>query len=92
MRARAIRITLKGVPPTRRDAVPSAARGLNEREVADLAAIARALPAGWVVQVQPPRGQVAILPRAYLDGFHRCFVADAAAARIYRQNTVQGRL
>jgi hypothetical protein len=71
--------------------VPSAARLLNEVETLDLAAIARSLPAGWVVAIEPPHGQLTIRPRSYLEVAVRCHVADAELGVIYRMDSRQGR-
>lgn len=52
--------------------------------------LARSLPLGWIVQVTPPHGQLAILPRRYAYAYHRCYVADRELARVYRANGVDG--
>lgn len=64
--------------------MPSAARLLSALEQSELAATALALPAGWVVQVTAPHGQLAILPREYVHEQVRTFIADGQARRIYR--------
>jgi hypothetical protein len=78
------------VPGT--SSVPSAARRLQAFEVQQLADTARALPAGWVVAVEAPHGQLALLPR---DGLHRqslTWVADGEASKCYRQRWIEGTL
>lgn len=51
-----------------------------------LAALALALPASWVVCVEPPHGQIAITPVAERHRFHRCWVADGHQRRIFRDD------
>lgn len=71
-------------------AVPSAARVLSDREARDLIAMARALPASWVVVLTPPHGQVVMLPRRFVHADHRCYVADGELGVLYRINSRQG--
>jgi hypothetical protein len=42
--------------------VPSAARRLTALEAQQLGATAKALPDGWVVHVEAPHGQLALVP------------------------------
>lgn len=51
-----------------------------------LAATALSLPASWVVCVEPPHGQLSITPVSERHRFHRCWVADGAQRRIYRDD------
>jgi hypothetical protein len=60
---------------------------LSDLEAECLAAIALALPASWVVVIEPPFGQVAIMPVAERHRFHRCWVASGAQRRIYRDDS-----
>lgn len=69
-----------------REASPSVARALSELEAECLAAIALAIPASWVVTVEPPYGQLAISPVEERNRFHRCWVASGGQRRIYRDN------
>jgi hypothetical protein len=68
---------------------PSVARALSELEAECLAAIALALPASWVVSVEPPHGQLAITPVAERHRFHRCWVASGHERRIYRDDALR---
>lgn len=68
------------------EASPSVARALSDLEKECLAAIALALPASWVVSVEPPHGQVAITPVAERNRFHRCWVASGHQRRIWRDD------
>lgn len=65
---------------------PSVARALSDLEKECLAAIALALPSSWVVVVEPPFGQVAIMPVQERHRFHRCFVASGKQRRIFRDD------
>lgn len=67
---------------------PSVARALSDLEKECLAAIALALPASWVVTVEPPYGQVSITPVAERNRFHRCWVASGAQRRIFRDDAL----
>ncbi len=67
----------------RGEPVASAASVLDDREVSDLIALARALPDGWVVQITPPHGQLVMLPRRYAHAFHRCVIADRELSLVY---------
>ena len=73
---------------TSREASPSVARALSDLEQECLAAIALALPASWVVQVEPPYGQVSITPVAERNRFHRCWVASGSQRRIFRDDSL----
>jgi hypothetical protein len=42
---------------------PSAARTFSPGAIAQIAAVARALPASWCVAIEPPYGQLVITPR-----------------------------
>lgn len=70
------------------DASPSVARALSDLEKESLAAIALALPASWVVAVEPPYGQVTITPVAERHRFHRCWVASGSQRRIFRDDAL----
>lgn len=67
---------------------PSVARALSDLEAECLAAIALALPASWVVQVEPPYGQVAIMPVTERHRFHRCWVASGSQRRVFRDDAL----
>jgi hypothetical protein len=67
---------------------PSVARALSDLEREALAAIALALPASWVVTVEPPHGQVSISPVMERNRFHRCWVASGSQRRIYRDDAL----
>lgn len=71
-----------------REASPSVARALSDLEAECLAAIALALPAAWVVVVEPPHGQIAITPVSGRHRFHRSWVADGTQRRIYRDDSL----
>lgn len=73
----------------RGDISPSVARALSDLERECLAAIALALPASWVVTVEPPHGQLAITPVAERHRFHRCWVASGHERRIYRDDSLR---
>lgn len=68
---------------------PSVARALSDLEAECLAAIALALPASWVVTVEPPYGQLSITPVAERHRFHRCWVASGSQRRIYRDEALK---
>lgn len=70
------------------EASPSVARALSDLEAECLAAIALALPASWVVQIEPPHGQLSIRPVSERNRFHRCWVASGSQRRIYREDSV----
>lgn len=74
----------------RGEPVASAASVLQPEEVADLIAIARELPDGWVVQITPPHGQLVMLPRHYAHAFHRCVVADRELSLVYKADGLHG--
>jgi hypothetical protein len=63
---------------------PSVARSLSTSEAADLAAIAKALPLEWCVLIEPPFGQLAIMPIREAGHYHRCHVASASWGAIRR--------
>lgn len=63
----------------------SAARLLSVEDVTQLGAIAEVLPATWVVAVEAPHGQVAILPRSSVRAQVATWVVDGAARKAYRQ-------
>lgn len=67
---------------------PSVARALSDLEAECLAAIALALPASWVVVVEPPHGQVSITPVLERHRFHRSWVASGSQRRIYRDDAL----
>jgi len=73
----------------RGEASPSVARALSDLEAECLAAIALALPASWVVTVEPPHGQLAITPVSERHRFHRCWVGSGAQRRIYRDDALR---
>jgi hypothetical protein len=68
----------------------SVASSISPADALDLAAIAQALPVGWVVQVTPPHGQLSMLPRRYAYAYHRCYVADRELGCVYRANGLHG--
>lgn len=70
------------------EASPSVARALSELEAECMAAIALALPASWVVQIEPPHGQLSIVPVLERHRFHRCWVASGDQRRIYREDAL----
>lgn len=69
---------------------PSVARSLSALEVDSLRAIALALPAGWIVQVTGPHGQLSMLPRRYAHAFHRAHAADRELGCVYAMNGLHG--
>ena len=68
------------------ESVPSAARFLKAYEIGDLAAIARALPEDWCVQVEPPYGQLVIRPLSGRSTHHRCWTAARRWGAIRRES------
>ena len=62
-----------------------ASSDLLPAEVEALAAIALALPEGWIVAVLAPNGQVAIGPDNEVPYHVRCWQADGRVRRIRRQ-------
>lgn len=80
-------LTLKSIRARRGDTSPSVARALSDLEAECLAAIALALPASWVVTIEPPNGQVAITPVAERHRFHRCWVGSGAQRRIFKDDS-----
>ncbi len=72
----------------RGEASPSVARALSDLEKECLAAIALAIPASWVVTVEPPFGQLSIAPVTERHRFHRCWVASGSQRRIYRDDAL----
>ena len=62
-----------------------ASSDLFPAEVEALAAIALALPEGWIVAVLAPNGQVAIGPDNEVPYHVRCWQADGRTRRIRRQ-------
>jgi hypothetical protein len=86
MRKLACAVKIKPTVATREEPVPSVARALSDLERECLAAIALALPASWVVCVEPPFGQVSITPVQERHRFHRCFVASGSQRRIFRED------
>lgn len=92
MRVRVPGNTIKRVVLPGTSSVPSAARRLQAFEVQQLAETARNLPAGWVVAIEAPYGQLALAPR---EGLHRqplTWVADGEESKCYRQRWVHGTL
>lgn len=67
----------------------SVASALSDLEKECLAAIALALPASWVVVVEPPYGQLSITPVLERNRFHRCWVASGSQRRIYREDALR---
>lgn len=78
---------IESIAHVREAASASVARALSDLEAECLAAIALALPASWVVTVEPPHGQIAITPVAERNRFHRCWVASGSQRRIYRDDS-----
>lgn len=78
---------IESIAHVREAASASVARALSDLEAECLAAIALALPASWVVTIEPPHGQVAITPVAERSRFHRCWVASGSQRRIYRDDS-----
>lgn len=75
----------RSISPSVREAVRSAAsEPLSEAEREQLRDIALALPAAWVVSLEPPFGQVAISPTRERPRYHRCWVGSVALGRLYR--------
>jgi hypothetical protein len=70
----------------REAASASVASALSDLEREALAAIALAIPASWVVTLEPPFGQVSISPVSERHRFHRCWVASGSQRRIYRDD------
>lgn len=66
------------------DCASVASSSLLPEEVESLAAIALALPDGWIVAVLAPSGQVAIGPEGELPYHVRCWRADPRTRRIRR--------
>jgi hypothetical protein len=66
--------------------IPSAARALSGPERDSLIAIAKGLPDTWAVALEPPHGQVAIVPLACRRKFHRCWVAAPAFQKLFRDD------
>lgn len=65
---------------------PSAARALSDPEREALIDLAKSLPDTWAVQLEPPHGQVAIVPLACRRRFHGCWIAAARYRRLVRDN------
>jgi hypothetical protein len=63
----------------------SVASTLLPEEVEALAAIALALPDGWIVAVLAPDGQLAIGPENEIPYHTRCWSASPATRRIRRR-------
>lgn len=89
MRGEVCAVKIKPAVATTGETSPSVARALSALEQECLAAIALALPASWVVTIEPPHGQVAITPVAERNRFHRCWVASGSQRRIYRDNALR---
>lgn len=68
---------------------PSVARSLSPEDVADLVAIAKALPPGWALTVNPPYGQLCFAPVAGRRWYHRQHAVSSAGH--YGQIDVAGR-
>lgn len=75
---------------TRGEHITSAASDLQSVEVEQLVELARALPAGWIVQLTPPHGQLVMLPRSYAHAFHRCVIADRELSLVYKADGLHG--
>ncbi len=88
MREFALVVKIQPNVASRGESSPSVARALSDLEKECLAAIALALPASWVVTVEPPYGQLSITPVAERHRFHRCWVASGSQRRIYRDDAV----
>lgn len=88
MRTSRLVVKLKSTMGTPGRDSPSVARALSDLEKECLAAIALALPASWVVTIEPPHGQVAIVPVAERHRFHRCWVASGDQRRIFRDDSL----
>jgi hypothetical protein len=88
MRKSACAVKIKPTMASRGETSPSVARALSDLEKESLAAIALALPASWVVTVEPPHGQIAITPVAERHRFHRSWVASGSQRRIYRDDAL----
>lgn len=57
---------------------------LSALEREDIAAVALALPEGWIVQLEPPHGQMAITPRVGAPQYVACWSADRESRRMTR--------
>lgn len=77
---------IEPIAAVREAASASVASALSDLEKECLAAIALAIPASWVVTIEPPFGQVAITPVAERNRFHRCWVASGSQRRIFRDD------
>lgn len=91
MCARRNPVKIESAVPPRGEISPSVARALTDLEAEMLAALALALPASWVVTVEPPHGQISISPVSERKRFHRCWVADGSQRRIFRDDTCRSR-
>ena len=76
--------TIKNVVAAGKGTVPSAARRLSVLEAHELGETAMALPDGWVVTVEAPYGQLALVPAANVRWHTGCFVADRRSRRVTR--------
>jgi hypothetical protein len=79
-------VTLKGTTDAEGRISPIASAALARREQEDLRDLALALPPGWVVQLEPPHGQLAIRPASYRPRFHRCWVASRDRMKLFRDD------
>jgi hypothetical protein len=77
-------VTIKNVVAAGKGTVPSAARRLQRSEARELGETARALPDGWVVAIEAPYGQLAILPAPHVRHSVGCWVADKATSSCRR--------
>lgn len=66
----------------------SAASSLSSSEAYDLKVLALALPESWAVQIEPPYGQLALVPLSSRRRYHRCWVASRRIGRIVRDSAL----
>lgn len=79
-------IKIKSFMGRRESAVTSAASvNLALQERLDLGAIAAALPDDWVVQLEPPYGQLSIGPAANRVRYTRCWIGIPALRVLRRE-------
>lgn len=84
----AIRTKIKPVATNRGKDSSSAARSLSALEASDLVATAAGLPESWGVRIEPPYGQLAILPLSGRRRYHRAWIAARRYGRIARDDAL----
>lgn len=79
---------IEPVAATRGRISSSAARPLSALEASDLIATAAGLPESWCVRLEPPHGQLAILPLSGRRRYHRAWIAARRYSRIGRDDAL----